>query len=153
MARVSYSHRLDLGAVRALLTSPRGGVVRDLLRRGLRVESAAKRNLSSAPKRIDTGRLRASISTQVVTRDGSPAVIVGTNVAYARFVHDGTGLFGPLARRITPKRAKVMVWPGRGVSRRYAKRGGRLRGKVVARSTKGMRPNPFLAKALSAARD
>lgn len=143
MAVVTYSHRLDLSAVRALLVSPRGGVVQDLMRRGLLVETRAKRNLAGVggPKRIDTGRLRSSISTQVVMRDGAPAVLVGTNVRYARWVHDGTGVYGPLRRRITPKRSKVLRFRpgGRG---RY----------VYAKSVAGMRPNAFLRNALPAAR-
>lgn len=144
MARVSYTHRLDLPAVRALLTSPRGGVVRDLLRRGLRVESQAKRNLAGigGPKRIDTGRLRASISTQVVFRSGEPAVIVGTNVKYARWVHDGTGLYGPRQAVIRPRRGKFLRFKPKGAHKF-----------VYARKVRGMRPNPFLRNALPAARD
>ncbi len=130
--------------MRALLASPRGGVARDLLRRGLRVETQAKRNLGGVdgPKRIDTGRLRASINTQLVTRNGEPAVIVGTNVFYARFVHGGTGLYGPRGRKITPKRAKRLRFRPHG-SGRY----------VYARSVRGMKPNHFLTNALRAARD
>lgn len=144
MATVTYSHRLDLQAVRTLLTSPQGGVVRDLLRRGLLVETQAKRNLGGVggPKRIDTGRLRASIATQVVTRDGEPAVLVGTNVNYALFVHDGTGVYGPTGRPIRPRRAKFLRFRPRG-SRRW----------VYARSVKGMRPNAFLLNALHAAKN
>ncbi len=144
MATVSFSHRLDLTAVRALLTSPRGGVARDLLRRGLKVETQAKRNLGGVdgPKRVDTGRLRASINTQLISRDGAPAVIVGTNVFYARFVHDGTGLYGPRGRKITPKRAKVLRW--------HSKKTGRY---AYAKSVRGMQRNRFLKNALQAARD
>lgn len=144
MARVSYSQRLDLAAVQALLTSPQGGVTRDLLRRGLQVETQAKRNLGGigGPKRVDTGRLRASITTQVVLRDGAPAVVVGTNVVYARWIHDGTGIYGPKGQRIQPKRAKRLRWPD-------PRRPGRY---IFARSVAGIRPNPFLKNALSAAR-
>jgi hypothetical protein len=143
MATVTWSHQLDLGAVRALLTSPTGGVVRDLLRRGLLVETQAKRNLGGigGPKRIDTGRLRASIATVVVTRNNEPAVLVGTNVNYARYVHDGTGLYGPRHTVIRPRRGKYLRFKPRG-SRKW----------VYARQVKGMRPNPFLANALPAAR-
>lgn len=143
MARVTYSHRLDLTAVRMLLTSPQGGVVQDLLRRGLRVETQAKRNLTgiSGPKRVDTGRLRASINTQVVSRNGDPAVIVGTDVFYARYVHDGTGIYGPLGRPIRPRRAKRLRFRPKG-SRKF----------VYARSVRGMVANPFLRNALPAAR-
>ena len=143
MAAVQWSHQLDLGAVRTLLTSPTGGVVRDLLRRGLLVETQAKRNLGGigGPKRVDTGRLRASIATVVVTRNNEPAVLVGTNVNYALFVHDGTGLYGPKHAVIRPRRGKFLRFKPRG-SRKW----------VYARQVKGMRPNPFLANALTAAR-
>lgn len=150
MATVTYSHRLDLSAVNRLLTSPTGGVVRDLLRRGLLVETQAKRNLGGigGPKRIDTGRLRASIATQLVHRDGAPAVLVGTNVNYALFVHEGTGLYGPRHQLIKPKTGKVLVFP----SKAHGKKKGKFKGRVVVRSTKGMAPNRFLANALTAAR-
>lgn len=143
MATVSYSHRLDLNAVRQLLISPQGGVVRDLLRRGLQVETQAKRNLAGigGPKRIDTGRLRASIATQVVMRNGAPAVLVGTNVRYAMWVHDGTGIYGPAHRMIRPRRAKRLRFRPQG-SRRF----------VHARAVRGMVPNRFLVNALPAAR-
>lgn len=143
MASSSFTHRLDLTAVRALINSPAGGIYQDLLRRGLRVETQAKRNLGGidGPKRIDTGRLRASINTQVVQRPEGPAVIVGTNVWYARLVHDGTGLFGPKHRMIRPVRAKRL---------RFKPRGGRKF--VYARAVVGMAPNRFLKNALWAAR-
>lgn len=143
MATVTYSHRLDLAAVQRLLTSPNGGVVRDLLRRGLLVETQAKRNLGGigGPKRIDTGRLRASIATQVVHRNGAPAVIVGTNVNYAILVHEGTGIYGPRHAPIRPRRAKRLRFKPKG-SRRF----------VYARQVRGMAPNRFLANALTAAR-
>ena len=142
MAAATFSHRLDLSAVRALLTDPNGGTVRDLLRRGLKVETQAKRNLGGigGPKRIDTGRLRAAIATQVVFRNGVPAVIVGTNVRYGIFVHDGTGIYGPKGRPIRPRRAKRLRFRPKG-SRKY----------VYAKQVRGMRPNRFLANALSAA--
>ena len=143
MASVSWSQRLDPAAIRALVTSPRGGVVQDLLRRGLLVETQAKRNLGGigGPKRIDTGRLRASINTQVVTRNGEPGVLVGTNVRYAMWVHDGTGIYGPRGRRITPKSHKRLRFRPKG-QHKY----------VYARSVAGMRPNPFIKNALQAAR-
>lgn len=143
MATVTYSHRLDLAAVQRLLTSSNGGVVRDLLRRGLLVETQAKRNLGGigGPKRVDTGRLRASIATQVVHRNGAPAVIVGTNVNYAILVHEGTGIYGPRHAPIRPRRAKRLRFKPKG-SRRF----------VYARQVRGMAPNRFLVNALAAAR-
>ncbi len=146
----SFSHRLNSGAVRALLQDPNGGVARDLLRRGLLVETQAKRNLGGVggPKRIDTGRLRASITAALVTRNGSPAVLVGTNVFYAKWIHDGTGIFGPYSEVIRPKAAKALRWK----SKAYGKKKGKFAGYAFAKYTIGMRPNRFLKNALSAAR-
>lgn len=81
MARIEWND----AALRALLSGPQGAVARDVLRRGKRVESKAKTLV-----RVDTGRLRASITTVLAAEDGGPVAIVGTNVAYARFQHDGT---------------------------------------------------------------
>lgn len=86
MAKVRVGH-IDAARVRAALKEP---VARDMLRRGLRVESAAKRRISHSPRRIDTGRLRASINTQPIEHEGLPGVRVGTNVDYAIYVHEGT---------------------------------------------------------------
>jgi hypothetical protein len=142
VAIVSIEHRFDLGAVRTLVNSPRGGVAQDLLRRGLLVETQAKRNLGGVggPKRVDTGRLRASINTQLTERGGMLVVLVGTNVRYARWVHDGTGLYGPRGTRIRPRRAKRL---------RFSPKGSGVI--IYRRSVKGMIGNPFLANALRAA--
>ena len=143
MARVHFTHRLDVNAVRRILASPQRGVAQDMLRRGLLVETQAKRNLggTGGPKRVDTGRLRASINTQLVMRNGRPVAVIGTNVYYARFVHDGTGLYGPRHRLIRPVRRKFLRFKPAG-SRRF----------VYAKSVKGMVANPFLRNALRAAR-
>jgi hypothetical protein len=142
MARVTYSHQIHGPALARLLNSRDGGVARDLLARGFRVETLAKRNLAggaSGPKRIDTGRLRSSVTTVLVWRNGQLAVLVGTNVRYARWVHDGTGRYGPRHRDIRPVRAKYLRFRGR-------------RGIVYVKSVKGMKPNRFLLDALPAAR-
>lgn len=143
MASAKWSHRLDIAAMNRILTSSQGGVARDLMRRGLLVETQAKRNLAGVdgPKRIDTGRLRASINTQLISRHGEPAVIVGTNVFYARMVHDGTGIYGPRRRMIRPVHRKRLRFKPKGSGRW-----------VYARAVRGMRPNKFLLNALRAAR-
>lgn len=143
MALINISHRLDPAAVRQLVSNPQGGVFRDLIRRGLLVETQAKRNLGGigGPRRIDTGRLRASGHTQVVMSEGQPAVIVAFPVRYSRWVHDGTGLYGPRRTLIKPKHATRLRFKPRG-SRRY----------VYAKAVKGMKPNRFLLNALKAAR-
>lgn len=141
MANARVTHRLNPVAIRALLAGDEGPVARELLVRGYRVQSRAKQNLSgstgSGPKRVDTGRLRASITVQLVRRGGYPAVRIGTNVKYAMWVHDGTGLYGPRHTYIYPKVKRYMRWRPKGGT-----------GFVYARRTKGMRGNPFLTDAL-----
>lgn len=137
-------HEPNPAAIRAMLTGPDGAVARDMMRRGLKVETRAKRNLAggpSGPRRIDTGRLRSSITTRMVTVGGAPAVRVGTNVRYAILVHEGTGVWGPTGQPIRPRRARVLV---------FTNRAGQT---VVARQVRGMEPNRFLSEALAAARD
>jgi hypothetical protein len=130
---------LNYQAINAMLISPNGPVVRDLLRRGLRVEAAAKRRV-----RVDQGRLRNSIThTTVRTVSRGQQVFgvrVGTNVVYAPWVHNGTGVYGPRGQRIVPVRASVLRFRGRD-------------GNFVFRpSVAGQRPNPFLREALEEAR-
>lgn len=141
MANSKVRHSLNKRDLQALLTSPNGGVAKDLFRRGKKVEAKAKKNLQREPRRIDTGNLRSSINTQLLIVGSKPAVRVGTNVIYAIFVHDGTGVWGPTGTPITPKQAKMLSWK--------AKSGKR----VYARQVQGMRPNPFLKDAVMAAKD
>lgn len=70
---------------RELSRGPRGPVVRDLSRRGIRVEAAAKNFASGnngGPK-VRTGRLRSSISWAIGEDVIGPYVDIGTNVEYA----------------------------------------------------------------------
>lgn len=136
-----------------ILHSPIGPIAKDLIKRGKRVESAAKRNISgltgSGPRRVDTGLLRNSISSHLIKAVTGLGIRVGTNVYYARWVHDGTGLYGPKHTLIFPKHASVLVFP----SKIYGAKKGPFIGKVVVPYTKGMKPNPFLKNALPAFRD
>lgn len=68
-----------------LLASPEGPVGRDLARRAERVRGEAVRR---AP--VDTGRLRGSIRWSLVRDAIGLAAIVGTDVHYAIYVHEGT---------------------------------------------------------------
>lgn len=129
---------------------------KDLLRRGFKVQARARLLLGGAgpahPKRVDTGQLRSSIQVRLLEHGGSggsPLVRIGTGLKHARFVHDGTGVYGPRHRPITPKTAKVLVFP----SGTYGAKRGKFKGLVVVRSVKGMRRNRFLKDALVAARD
>jgi hypothetical protein len=109
--------------------------------RAVKVTSAAKANLSRPPRRIDTGALRASIDWEFIFFKGYPGFRVGTGKKYGRYVHDGTGLYGPKRQLIKPKRARVLVFK--------SKTSGK---KVFVKSVRGMHPNRFLADALKAAK-
>jgi hypothetical protein len=138
-------HTIHHATLQAFLRSPTGGVARDILRRGLKVETAAKRNLAGAngkPRRIDTGQTRASIATVLLFPAGVPTARIGTPLRRARWIHDGTGIYGPRRTPIRPTRAKFLRFKPKG-SRRY----------IYVRSVKGMRANPFLKDALAAAKD
>lgn len=140
MARASVRHIPNQRALNALLRSTNGAVAKDLFRRGKKVEAKAKRNLSRSPKRVDTGHLRSSIHTELLTINFAPAVRVGTNVFYAIYVHDGTGVYGPRGRPIRPVNAKFLSWKNKKGKRVYAKQ------------VLGMKPNPFLRDAMDAAK-
>lgn len=107
-----------------------------LLRSAIRVQNEARRRCP-----VDTGTLRRSITFSISGL--SPETMsarVGSNVEYALAVEVGTGIYGPRGRPITPVRAQVLVFPGRG---------GRT---VYARSVRGRPATPYLKPALDAVR-
>lgn len=146
------THKFNEQQFQFIMKSPSGAVAKDLIKRGKKVESRAKRNLMGVgggkPKRINTGHLRSSISTNLIITPSGLGVRVGTNVLYARYVHDGTGLYGPKHTLIRPKFGKVLVFP----SKTHGAKKGKYAGKVVTRYVRGMKPNPFLHDALPAFR-
>lgn len=139
------THKLNQAEIRRILTSPSGPVAKALLVRGYRVQALAKKNLGggtgTGPKRIDTGRLRSSIAVELRRGPRGLLVRIGTNVEYAIFVHEGTGIYGKNARPIKPKTKRYLRFKVKG-SKRY----------TYATQVKGMKGNPFLVKALPAAR-
>lgn len=116
----------DQAALFAVLNSPSGFVARDLLRRGVAVESAAKIYASGngGGPHVQTGRLRASITHGLGEDALGLYCDVGTNVEYAPYVELGH-----------PNTAHV-----------YPRRGGGF-GYVSDRPTKAY---PFLRPALKA---
>ncbi|MFE2994998.1 HK97 gp10 family phage protein [Nocardia sp. NPDC059246] len=109
-------------------------------------------NRAKANCPVDEGRLRASI-THLVTATSSGAIVrVGSPLAYARWRHEGTGLFGPHHARIVPVTAKALKFrAGRTIGplppgvRRPAKT---QRAWVFAKSVKGTPGSPYLTQAL-----
>jgi len=130
---------LDVNAINQQLHSSTSGMARSFLRRGLRVQTLAKK---LAP--ADTGRLRGDISLavepRVVLGIATFAIVVGANVNYATWVHEGTGIYGPRGVPIVPHGTYLVF---------KSKRTGKM---VFTRSTRGQRPVPFLREALRAAR-
>lgn len=81
---------VDQAALDRLLTGPDGPVAKDLQRRALRVETAAKR---ACP--VDTGRLRSSITQRLANDAQGLLAVIGTNVTYAPYVELGTRRMAP----------------------------------------------------------
>lgn len=63
---------------------------------GMHLESEAKFEIENNPRRVDTSRLRNSITFAVQPK----ALVIGTNVEYALYVHEGT-------KRMIPNRFLV----------------------------------------------
>jgi hypothetical protein len=105
MAAATVRHVVHAAVMDRQLRARQGGVARDMLRRGYRVEAAAKRLVG-----VDHGRLRADIATTPVVVRGAPGAQVGSGLDYARVHHDGRGW-------VFPVRAKVLAFRPKGSSR------------------------------------
>lgn len=105
--------------------------LRILLSHATRVARVAKQK---APR--ESGRLQQSINIRTGTHRGKPAVAVGSDLEYAAFVHQGTGLYGPHRTPIKPRSARYMVFMGRD---------GNL---VFAKQVIGQPARPFLTEAM-----
>lgn len=66
-------------------------VARALEAVGLHLEGEAADELENEPRRVDTGRLKGSITHAVQDR----TLYVGTNVEYGPYVHEGTSRMKP----------------------------------------------------------
>ncbi|ONK13137.1 HK97 gp10 family phage protein [Streptomyces sp. MP131-18] len=86
------------------------------------------------------GPLRASIQSEITDRPGEVLGEVFSDLDYARYVHEGTGVYGPRRRPIRPVRRQVLTWRDLGSGER-----------VFARQVEGQRPRPFLMDGLLAA--
>lgn len=115
---------LDEAAIAELVADIVGEVTAD-------VANAARRRCP-----VDDGTLRASIRSMVSRRGGEVVGEVYSDLEYAAYVHEGTGIYGPSHRPIRPVRARVLSWQQSGA------------GRVFAREVRGQRTQPFLAEAL-----
>lgn len=131
---VSVRIEINGSALNRLLRSPGGPVARDMLRRGQKVQGAARRRINSR-----TGNLSRSITVDIVIVDRTAGARIGTDLFYARFVHDGTGIYGASRRPIKPTRRRALAFNGTG-------------GHVVVASSSGQRGTHFLRNALRAAK-
>lgn len=136
MARVRVT--INQAEYRRLTQARSGPVVRHADRISRRVVNQAKRNA-----RVDEGQGRASIhhtidvqATRVISRIGSP-------LTYMYWQHEGTGLFGPKRRRITPVRAKVLRFEVKSRPVVFAKSVAGVKGdKWLVRAFKAVSPYP-----------
>lgn len=96
--------------VDAVLSEVESKTEKALMAVGLEAEGDAKIEIESDPRRVDTGRLRNSITWATQSNHDEPSgegevraedrcpnatepnvVLIGTNVEYAVYVHEGTG--------------------------------------------------------------
>lgn len=110
-------------------------------------------NFSKLACPVNKGRLRRSIRHEAHAEQTRVVGSVYTDVPYARFVHEGTGIYGPKRAFIYPKRGQYMVFESSGAFGPVRKSGRRKgRGNVVfARRVRGSPPSPFLVQGLEAA--
>lgn len=92
-------------------------------------EHLKAKTVEEAPS--DTGRLRASIFSRASRKKGELKAVVGSNLEYAPYVHQGTGIYakGGNGRKSSWKVSTI------------------YKGKKVFFVTKGQKPNPFLLRA------
>lgn len=106
----------------------------------VRANRVLSRARSLAP--VDKGTLRASLAvTFARSPAGEPVARIGSNLPYAIWVEQGTGIYGPSGSPITPRNGRYLVFTPRGATK-----------PVFARSVRGRRATPFLTPALDAAR-
>lgn len=89
------------------------------------------------PKAKDN--LMASITTWFEGEGSATRGVVKAGAPYAAWVHNGTGIYGPIGKPIVPRRAKALYFPvGTGEM-------------IWRKSVKGMKPRPFFKWAVEKA--
>jgi hypothetical protein len=115
---------------------------------GQAVVNAARANCPA-----DEGRLRASITHTIDVTGSTVRTRVGSPLDYARYVHEGTGIYGPNKTPIVPVSAKALKFRApRQMGPLPAGARNLPRNKrpfVFAKSVKGSPPAPFLTEGLT----
>lgn len=136
MTTVTFRWDPNKQAIDDLLRGDNGAAAAEVDRRGTLVLNGAKRRCP-----VDSGRLRSSLTKESFVEAGTPVCRVGTNLKYATYVHEGTGIYGPKHTPIVPRNGRFLVFTPRGSSVT-----------VFARQVRGVPPRPFLREALEDAR-
>ena len=98
---------------------------------------------------VDTGQLRSSITHHVTLVGRTARMRVGSPLERAKWIHEGTGIYGPHKKPIVPVTAKALKFPTPKMIGPLRRGGARSPGGFVfAKSVKGIQPNPFLTDAL-----
>lgn len=127
-----FKLEFDRTNVLALVKGP--VILKDLQRRAINVETLAKSNASGRPgPNVDTGRLRASIRTDIEQGGEGLKAVITADVEYASFVELGTP-----PHTILPRNKEALFWPGAPYP-------------VAIVHHPGSQPYPFLKPALTAA--
>lgn len=152
----SFDVKLDTNGLKAMFSATNGPVWRDVTTRARWVQQEARRK---AP--TDTGTLKRSIIVEVGLVGDVPVAAIGTNLSYALWVHEGTGIYGPRGTPIVPRTAKALRWPikfrtitkgkNAGKRARIRYKAGQTMNYGYAKSVRGVRGRPFLRDALPAA--
>lgn len=129
MAQVKLSHE----GLKVVLASPAGPVAKHVMLLGQRVVNQSKRYCP-----VDTSRLRNSIRQASYASSQGFYVMVGTDVKYALYVHEGTKPHFPPPSAMQPWARRHGFPPGRG--------GGFLVARAI--SQRGTKAQPFLTDAI-----
>ena len=144
-AEFSYT-KLDPTKLADFLRGPDGPVYRKMIQDGDRVKERAKELVGVSPpdpvprkKPRKPGNLRDHIVKRVVMKGANLTVVVGADVPYALWHHEGT-----VAHEIVAKPGKPLVfyWPKVGEIVRF-----------MRVNHPGTKPNRFLVEALKVLRD
>lgn len=98
---------------------------------------------------VDEGRLRASITHLVTAQPGGGVIVrVGSPLVYARWRHEGTGIYGPHGTPIVPVSKQALKFKPNITGPMRPGESRKSNVFIFRRSVKGTPGLPFLTKAL-----